>query len=198
MSSFASIRSYFEHPIRWIKRILSLQGGLIFLLVVLFSAFVAVMTSEAAEKIIGQLLGFGLSEENEKNKILMFLGIGMGGVLLALQAVIANTRAQAMVDAATAQAEANENTERGQRQERLKNAIEHLGHDSDSVRLGGCLRTLPTVAIGNPASFVFTDAEQSKDPGSSIKNVEDDRMEWSRRTKTSHPCPPIKNVGGFA
>ena len=28
-------------------------------------------------------------------------------------------------------------TEQGQRQERLKNAIEHLGHKSDSVRLGG-------------------------------------------------------------
>ena len=32
---------------------------------------------------------------------------------------------------------ANRHTERGQRQERLKNAIEHLGHTSDSVRLGG-------------------------------------------------------------
>ena len=68
----------------------------------------------------------------------------MGGILLALQAVIANKRAQAMVDAANAQAKAteeqaraNENTEQGQLQERLKNAIEHLGHASDSVRLGG-------------------------------------------------------------
>ena len=31
----------------------------------------------------------------------------------------------------------HKNTEQGQRQERLKNAIEHLGHKSDSVRLGG-------------------------------------------------------------
>ena len=94
------------------------------------------MVSETVEKCVGQLLGLGLSEENEKNKILTFLGIGMGGILLALQAVIANKRAQAMEDAANAQAEANQNTERGQRQERLKNAIEHLGHASDSVRLG--------------------------------------------------------------
>ena len=93
------------------------------------------MICETTEKFIGQLLG--LSEENEKNKILTFLGIGMGGILLALQAVIANRRAKAMEDAANAQAEANRNTERGQRQERLKNAIEHLGHNSDSVRLGG-------------------------------------------------------------
>ena len=132
-----SIRSWFGHLIRWVKTIFSLKGGLIFLLVVLFSAFVAVMVSETVEKCVGQLLGLGLSEENEKNKILTFLGIGMGGILLALQAVIANTRARAMENAANAQAEANRNTERGQRQERLKNAIEHLGHDSDSVRLGG-------------------------------------------------------------
>ena len=107
------------------------------LLVVLLVVFVAVMVSEPVEKYVAQLLGLGLSEETEKNKILAFLGIGMGGILLALQAVIANKRAQAMVDAATAQAEANENTERGQRQERFKNAIEHLGHQSVSVRLGG-------------------------------------------------------------
>ena len=73
-----------------------------------------------------------------------FLGLAMGGVLLALQAVIANKRAVAMVKAANAQADAakqqakaNQNTEQGQRQERLKNAIDHLGATSDSVRLGG-------------------------------------------------------------
>ena len=36
-----------------------------------------------------------------------------------------------------AQADAVSKTEQGQRQERLKNAIEHLGHEKDSVRLGG-------------------------------------------------------------
>ena len=126
-----SIRLWFLRPLRWVKTIFSLKGGLIFLLVVLFSAFVAVMVSENLCWISPYL---GLSD---KNKILTFLGIGMGGILLALQAVIANKRAQAMENAANAQAEANQNTERGQRQERLKNAIEHLGHASDSVRLGG-------------------------------------------------------------
>ena len=75
----------------------------------------------------------------------------MGGILIALQAIASYRRAKAMEDAAKAQAAgaqaqaagakaqaaANQNTERGQRQERLKNAIEHLGHSSDSVRLGG-------------------------------------------------------------
>ena len=45
--------------------------------------------------------------------------------------------AKAQADAIKEQAKANHNTEQGQRQERLKNAIEHLGHTSDSVRLGG-------------------------------------------------------------
>ena len=80
----------------------------------------------------------------EKNEALKFLGFGMGGFLIALQALMSYRRATAMEDAAKAQAkatehqaQANETTEKGQRQERLKNAIEHLGHESDSVRLGG-------------------------------------------------------------
>ena len=45
-------------------------------------------------------------------------------------------RAKAMEDTAKSQADAVLKTEQGQRQDRLKNAIEHLGHESDSVRLG--------------------------------------------------------------
>ena len=145
-----SIRSWFRDRIEWTKTN-PLLTFLCSLLIVLFSTFTAVMFSSTAEESIGRLLGLGLSEENEKNKILTFLGIGMGGILLALQAVIANRRAKALEDTAKAQADAaqaqakateeqakaNQNAERGQRQERLKNAIEHLGHNSDSVRLGG-------------------------------------------------------------
>ena len=111
-------------------------------LAVLFVAFVAVMFSEYAQGCVGGLLGF--SEKSEKNETLAFLGFAMGGTLLAVQAVIANRRAKAMEETAQAQAratkqqaKANQNTESGQRQERLRNAIEHLGHSSDSVRLGG-------------------------------------------------------------
>ena len=122
------------------------QYCLIGAFVVLFVAFTAVMVFESAEECISQLLGL-----YAKNEILKFLGIGMGGVLLALQAMMSYKRAKALEDTANAQAEAakaqakateeqakaNQNTEQGQRQERLKNAIEHLGHTSDSVRLGG-------------------------------------------------------------
>ena len=123
---------------RWVKA----NPGLAFLWVLLFIFVLAslfVMFSEDCEAWIGQLLGL-----SEKNEILSFLGIGMGGILLTIQAVIANRRAKAMEEQAKAQVTATENqaaanrqTERGQRQERLKLGIEHLGHGSYSVRLGG-------------------------------------------------------------
>ena len=120
---------------KWVSRLLIILWSL---LIVLLAIFFAVMFSENLDWISPYL---GLTEKNE---ILTFLGIGMGGILLALQAVIANRRAKAMEDTAKAQAKAteeqakaNQNTEQGQRQERFKNAIEHLGHQSVSVRLGG-------------------------------------------------------------
>ncbi len=123
--------------ISWIKN--NAENILICILIALLAFFLAVIFSENIEVYSGHL--FGLSE---KNKILTFLGLAMGGVLLALQAAIANKRAVAMEKAANAQAEAakqqakaNQNTEQGQRQERLKTAIEHLNSSSDSFRLGG-------------------------------------------------------------
>ena len=122
---------------------------LIVFLVLLFVIFLTVVICDDPQWIY---LRLGVeTESGKKSEALKFLGIGMGGAVLALQAVIANKRAKAMGEAADAQAraadaqasatkeqaKANENTERGQRQERLKNAIEHLGHSSDSVRLGG-------------------------------------------------------------
>ena len=85
-----------------------------------------------------------LTEFSASREVLQLLGIGIAGALLMLQALIANKRARAMEEAAAAQAgaaqaqaTANLNTEGGQRQERLKNAIEHLGSGSESVRLVG-------------------------------------------------------------
>ena len=81
---------------------------------------------------------------SDVSEILQLQGIGIAGIVLMLQALIASKRAEAMENAAAAQANAarahataNLNTEKGQRQERLKNAIEHLGSTSESVRLGG-------------------------------------------------------------
>ena len=120
-----------------------LIAALFFFLICFFSVMISDIDKWWAIKIpiedIKSLFG-----KLEKYELLTFLGFGMGGVLLAMQAVIANRRASAMINAAIAQADAakqqakaNYNTEQGQRQERLKNAIEHLGHASASVRLGG-------------------------------------------------------------
>ena len=118
------------------------QTALIGLLVVLVVVFVVVMIPDCP-KWIFNLLGIAGTEE-PKYEALKFLGIGMGGILIALQALMSYKRAKAMeqtaeaqADAARAQADSVSKTEQGQRQDRLKNAIEHLGHKSDSVRLGG-------------------------------------------------------------
>ena len=125
----------YKDPFKWGVIILSILIGI----------FLAVMLFDPVEKCIGSLLGITSdTHDTAKNDILSFLGIAMGGILIALQALASYRRAKAMEGAASAQAaasmeqaKANLNIERGQRQERLKNAIEHLGHDSDSVRLGG-------------------------------------------------------------
>ncbi len=129
------------------KKLFSIfQIALIVLLVVLVIVFVGVLSFEYVETHTSKLLDL-----SSKNETLKFLGIGMGGVLVALQALMSYKRAKAMektaeaqadaakaqADAAKAQADAVSKTEQGQRQDRLKNAIEHLGHESDSVRLGG-------------------------------------------------------------
>ena len=101
---------------------LSLLTVLLVGLVVLFSF---VMCCETVEEWVGCLLGL-----SKKNEILTYLGISMGGVVLVLQALMSYKRAKAMEDAVL-------KTEQGQRLERLKNAIEHLGHEAVSVRLGG-------------------------------------------------------------
>ena len=112
--------------------------GLVGVLVLLLAFFVAVMDSG------DPAWAYRLFGVKEKFRVLEFVGIAMGGVLLAIGAEIANRRAvalegaaKAQAGAARAQADANKGAEDGRRQERLKNAIEHLGHASDSVRLGG-------------------------------------------------------------
>ena len=89
------------------------------LLVLFFIAFVLTTVCEGVEACVGQLLGL-----STKNEILVFLGVGMGGLLFAMQAILFYNRATAAED--------------GLRQDLLKSAIGHLGNkDSVSVRLGG-------------------------------------------------------------
>ena len=94
----------------------------------LLGYFLFILSSDINAPVVKTIISL-LDVEN-KNEVLKFLGISMGGVLVGLQAFMSYRRAKAMEDTV-------ENTEKGMRQERLKNAIEHLGHASDSVRLGG-------------------------------------------------------------
>ena len=123
------------------------------LMVGLLVAFGAVMFHAPAKEGVGRLLGL-----TTKNEVLTFIGFGLGGLLVALQAAVSYRRAKAMedtawaqagaakaqaqaavaqADAAKAQADANSLVERGQTQQRLNGAIEHLGSESVSIRLGG-------------------------------------------------------------
>lgn len=118
------------------------------LLVILLAFFLIVVIREP--EWFYRLSGIANGDER-KFTALKSLGIAMGGVILAIQAANSHRRAVAMeesaraqaraseaqADAAKQQAEANRNAEKGLRQERLKNAIEHLGGESVSVRLGG-------------------------------------------------------------
>ena len=108
---------------------------LIILLILLGIVFVVVLYFEDPKRIFN-LLGVS-KKEQPKYEALKFLGISMGGILVALQALMSYKRAKAMEETAKAQADAVLKAEDGLRQERLKNAIEHLGYDSDSVRMGG-------------------------------------------------------------
>ena len=87
-----------------------LRGLLICLLVVVAGLFLIVVCTDYP---IWTKRYLGLTEKNET---LTFLGIGMGGLLVALQALMSYKRAKALEDTV-------KNTEKGQRQERLKTLL---------------------------------------------------------------------------
>ena len=125
---------------------LILQTVLVALLVLALGALVCLLFVPPAGLYISALLGF-----YQKSEALKFLGIGAAGVLVALNALMSYKRAREMegvakaqanaageqARAATEQARASRDAELGRRQERLHNGVEHLGHDSAAVRLGG-------------------------------------------------------------
>ena len=113
-----------------------LLSFLVFLLIVIFMALVGVLFFKSFEECIANFMGL-TGEKSKRHEALKFLGIGMGGILVAMQALMSYRRATAMEKTAEAQVDAVSKTEDGLRQERLKNAIEHLGNKKDSVRLGG-------------------------------------------------------------
>ena len=100
----------------------------VLLLVALVALAVAVMFLDGVANYLQHLLGLN---ENGKYKALQTIGFCIAGVLLVWQAWAANKRADAMENTANS-------TAAGQQEERLKNAIEHLGHKKNtSVRISG-------------------------------------------------------------
>ncbi len=66
-----------------------------------------------------------------------FIGYLIGGGLLIFQVYISNRRVAAAEETAKSMQKTVELTEKGNIAERFKNAIEHLGNESASIRLGG-------------------------------------------------------------
>ncbi len=125
---------------------LILQTVLIALLVLAFGAFLALLFVPIVGLNISALLGL-----YQKSEALELLGIGAAGILVALNALMSYKRAREMERVAKAQADAageqataakeqaraSRDAELGRRHVRLHNGVEHLGHDSVAVRLGG-------------------------------------------------------------
>ena len=70
-------------------------------------------------------------------EIAKFVSYLLGGGLLLWQVWASSQRAKASEDTAKAMQQTADSTEKGNTAERFKNAIEHLGNESPSVRMGG-------------------------------------------------------------
>ena len=98
---------------------------LVVLVLLLGALFIAVLWCPKVATCTKQLLGM-----DAKRDVLTFLGLSMGGMLVALQAVMSYRRAKAMEDTSSAHARANENAS-------FQSAIRNLGDHSTSVRVAG-------------------------------------------------------------
>ena len=115
-------------------------------LVLLLLLALATMFSPSVANCLSDLLGLKSTSQDSKYQTLTTIAIVMGGVVVAIQAWLAARRAKAMEEGVKAQADAtrqlataNKTTEQGQRQERMKVAIEHLASDNPALRLGGMI-----------------------------------------------------------
>ena len=193
--------------LKWVRES-SVRTILIVVLIVLLAVFMGVGFSDPARVYDfcdpAQVYGlsdpawvyrfFGVETGMEKSRILEFIGVIMGGVLLAIGAVSANRRAVAMEKAASAQVEANEGAEDGRRQERMKNAIEHLGHKSASVRLGGAYELFH---LARDTEHLARDTE---DLGQTVMNILCAHIRWTtgkggyQKKHRSKPSEEVQNL----
>lgn len=86
---------------------------------------------------MGWLLGIDNGDGDGKHDVLTAIGWGIAGAVSLLALFYTGKRANALDSTAKAQMLTVQNAEARLTQERLKNAIEHLGHKMASVRMGG-------------------------------------------------------------
>ena len=123
-----------------IREYLGISGILLLLLFAIFLCVAFLVSLDCKdEELICYL--FGVKGEDSKEKILEGLGFGL---IALLGILVANRRAAAMektakaqADSAKAQLNTVQGTEEGRRQERFRDAVRHLGNESESVRQGG-------------------------------------------------------------
>ena len=161
-------------------------SGLIVLLAIALVGVILQTFGVIEFEVISKLSGLANS-----NDVLKILGFAIGGLVLMLQALIANKRAKAMEGTAKAQVDANRKTEQGQRQERLKNAIEHLGNKSESVRLGGAYELFH---LANDTEHLEKDTELLQQTALDILCAHIRRTTRDEQYQVAHPSQPSEEI----
>ena len=89
---------------------------------------------------------FAMFGIESKARLIEIVGIAIAGNILLIQATVSYRRAVALERSVENQVEANNVLDRGNRQERLNGAIDHLGSESTTVRLSAGYELLDLAA----------------------------------------------------
>ena len=130
------IKTLWAKAVQVLKRLFGLSTlahrTIVTILIGLFLSLLLAMLSDEFLELAGDLLGV-----TDKNRIVTTLALALGGATLLLRSWASYDQTKSIEKSVAAQHTANLNLEHGQRQERLKSGVTHLGHQSESVRLGG-------------------------------------------------------------
>lgn len=176
-----------------------LQTVLIALLALVLGALLCLLFIPQAGLSISSVLGL-----YQKSESLKFLGVAATGLLVALNAVMYYKRAgalegivRALADTAGEQARATaeqtragRDAELGRRHKRLHDGVEHLGHESVAVRVGGAFELF----------HLATDTETLRQPVMDIlcshirRTTEEDTYRRRHRSKPSEEVQSLLNL----
>ena len=118
-------------PERWIEILILVFVFIVFALLILTLFFVPKDCLE-----FGSFLCYSLGVE-DKRDVIQYLALALAGLVSALAVLAALRRAAALDKTAQSQADAVKATEEGHRQQRFRDAVDHLGKEQVSVRQGG-------------------------------------------------------------